>query len=613
VQLDSACQAARVDLPQGRICEGFDPMNASPPPPNTYAFQGGHGSYTELALREHLGSNGAEFIGLPSYQDVIEQVVARKVQFGVLPVEYSVVGTLQDAYDLVAANEVVPVREMIGRVVHCLLAPKGASLHGLRELLSHPVALAQCEGLLNRMPLVRAVPFSDPGLAAQAVAESNNAQRGAIASSVAAETLGLEILESDVGDLKGAFTRYLVVEAAPRPGTSAHPPAVSKLPRKTLLMVSADPAQRGIVSVLGTFSEEKLAVSKIVARPRPGVPWEDVFFLEIDGDAHQSEVAACLDRVREKCSFLRILGTYERATPLATPSMRPRTKVEAPPAQRDPIPLPPGARNYIKAARPSRPEGTVVKIGNTLLGGKKFVIGAGPCSVENADQIRSVAEHVSQGGASLLRGGVYKPRTNPYSFQGLGLEGLTLLAEAGRSFGMPVVTEVMTPSQVEAVAAVADMLQIGARNMQNFDLLRAVGRTQRPVMLKRGLAATLDELLSAAEYILAEGNQQVVLCERGIRTFETATRNTLDLSAIPVLRERTHLPILVDPSHGVGVRRWIRPLCRAAKAVGAHGILIEVHPDPPRSVSDADQALSFDDFSRIMADLEAMGPDVFEV
>jgi len=203
----------------------------------------------------------------------------------------------------------------------------------------------------------------------------------------------------------------------------------------------------------------------------------------------------------------------------------------------------------------------------------------------------------------MLRGGAFKPRTSPYAFQGMGWEGLALLAEAGRETGMPIVSEVMSVDQVERMGQSVDMYQIGARNMQNFDLLKAVGKTHRPVLLKRGMSASLDELLSAAEYILSEGNPDVVLCERGIRTFETATRNTLDLSAVAVLRERTHLPIMVDPSHGVGVRRWIRPLCRAAKAVGANGILIEVHPNPAVALSDADQALTFADYEEIVADL----------
>jgi chorismate mutase/prephenate dehydratase len=213
------------------------------------------------------------------------------------------------------------------------------------------------------------------------------------------------------------------------------------------------------------------------------------------------------------------------------------------------------------------------------------------------------ALEAKENGAQILRGGCFKPRTSPYSFQGMGYEGLDLLVEAGRYYDMPVITEVMDTDQVPGVAKSADILQIGARNMQNFALLKEVGKTHRPVMLKRGLSASIEEWLNAAEYILAHGNRQVILCERGIRTFETATRNTLDLSAIPVLKELTHLPVIVDPSHAIGIRDKVIPLAKASKVVGAHGIMIEFHPDPPKALSDVDQALYFEQFESMMKDL----------
>jgi 3-deoxy-7-phosphoheptulonate synthase len=200
----------------------------------------------------------------------------------------------------------------------------------------------------------------------------------------------------------------------------------------------------------------------------------------------------------------------------------------------------------------------------------------------------------------VLRGGVFKPRTSPYAFQGLGYDGLDLLAAAGRSAGLPIITEVMSPDQVRGVAEKSDILQIGARNMQNFPLLKEVGKVDRPILLKRGLSSTIEEWLAAAEYILAQGNSQVMLCERGIRTFESATRNTLDLSAVVVLRERTHLPVIVDPSHGTGNRKYVAPMALAARACGAHGLLIEVHPEPDKALSDGDQSLTFNEFGLLM-------------
>ena len=258
---------------------------------------------------------------------------------------------------------------------------------------------------------------------------------------------------------------------------------------------------------------------------------------------------------------------------------------------------------YKLVSREVKPDDTVIDVGGIKIGGGRFCVMAGPCSVEDRDQVMRTAVHVKKHGAHFLRGGAYKPRTSPYEFQGLKLEGLKLLAEAREKTGMPIITEVKDTDTLEQVAEYADILQIGARNMQNFSLLEALGDIHKPVMLKRGPSATVQEWLMAAEYIVARGNYQVILCERGIRTFETATRNTLDLSAIPVLRERSHLPVLVDPSHGVGVRRWIAPLCRAAKAVGAHGLLLEVHPNPAEAKCDADQALTFADFRAIVAEL----------
>ena len=235
---------------------------------------------------------------------------------------------------------------------------------------------------------------------------------------------------------------------------------------------------------------------------------------------------------------------------------------------------------------------TVVRVGHVAVGGGRFTLIGGPCSVESKEQVDEIAAAIGAAGAQILRGGAFKPRTSPYSFQGLGELGLSLLHDAARANGLAVVTEVMQPDQVEVCARYADLLQVGARNMQNFSLLNALGDQRKPVLLKRGMSASVDELLWAAEYVLARGNDQVILCERGIRTFETATRSTLDLSAIPVLHERTHLPVIVDPSHAAGDRRYVPALARAAKAVGADGIMVEVHPRPAEALSDGPQALT---------------------
>ncbi len=257
-------------------------------------------------------------------------------------------------------------------------------------------------------------------------------------------------------------------------------------------------------------------------------------------------------------------------------------------------------------SREFRSERTVVNVGGVEIGGDEVVVIAGPCAVESREQLMATAEAVSRAGARLLRGGAFKPRTSPYTFQGLEEEGLRLLAEARERYGLPVVTEVVAPEQVALVAEYADMFQVGARNMQNFYLLKAVGRAGKPVLLKRGMAATIQEWLMAAEYILSEGNYQVVLCERGIRTFETETRNTLDLNAVPVVKELTHLPVIVDPSHGTGKWNLVTPMARAAVAAGADGVAVEVHPKPEEALSDGPQSLTPERFARMMEQVAAV-------
>ncbi len=259
----------------------------------------------------------------------------------------------------------------------------------------------------------------------------------------------------------------------------------------------------------------------------------------------------------------------------------------------------PISKPFKLSSRDFHAEDTVIRVGDTTIGGGSLTVIAGPCAIESRDQLLRTADAVAEAGATILRGGAFKPRTSPYSFQGLGMDGVRFLTEARERTGLPVVTEVMEPGQVEQVALHADIIQIGARNMQNFPLLMAAGRVQRPVMLKRGISATIEEWLMAAEYIVSSGNPQVILCERGIRTFETYTRNTLDLTAVPLLHKLTHLPVIVDPSHATGKRWLVPPMAVAAVAGGADGIMVEVHPQPDDALSDGEQSLTLEMFAEM--------------
>ncbi|MCK7508040.1 MAG: 3-deoxy-7-phosphoheptulonate synthase [Desulfobacterales bacterium] len=261
---------------------------------------------------------------------------------------------------------------------------------------------------------------------------------------------------------------------------------------------------------------------------------------------------------------------------------------------------------YKLASRESHEGDTVINVGSIAIGGPEFVVMAGPCAIESEEQLLESAYIVKKGGGQILRGGAFKPRTSPYSFQGMEEEGLKVLDSVSKKTGLPTVTEVVNPTDVDLVESYADMLQIGARNVQNFALLKKVGHARKPVLLKRGMMTTIEELLMSAEYILSSGNPHVILCERGIRTFETATRNTLDISAVPVLKSLTHLPVVVDPSHAAGNWKYVIPLARAAVAVGADGIIVEVHPEPEKAVSDGAQSLKPEKFYQLMDDVRAL-------
>jgi chorismate mutase/prephenate dehydratase len=584
---------------------------------STAAYQGVEGAYSDVLLRAHFGARGepVETLGLPTFREVALALLAGRARYGALPLENTIAGTFREGYDLVAQYDLQPVREVIFRMDHRLLAVPGATLSGLRRIEAHPIVLEECGKFLATLPAARALPAIDTGVAARDVAAAADPTVAAIAPPQAGQRYGLVELAATIADHPDNYTRFLIVEAV-RPEQRTPPESAS---RRTSVLFSTAHEHGLLARCLAALAEAGINLSKLESRPKPpssmtsrpaapgsaplpGRTWEYMFYADFEGDVAEPRVQAALDEVRRACTELRVLGSYDVDAPEDRRAPAPpRATASTPPP---PLSLPPGAKNWPKAARPSKPAGTQIRVGGVVVGGGEFVIIAGPCSVESRAQVIATAEAVRARGAVMLRGGAFKPRTNPYAFQGLGWEGVDLLAEAGRATGLPTVSEVMSVDQVERMARSVDVLQIGARNMQNFDLLKAVGRAQRPVMLKRGLSATLDELLAAAEYILSEGNPEVMLCERGIRTFETATRNTLDLSAVPVLRERTHLPILVDPSHGVGVRRWIRPLARAAKAVGADGIIVEVHPNPAEARSDADQALTFADFEEIVGELE---------
>jgi chorismate mutase/prephenate dehydratase len=462
-------------------------------------------------------------------------------------------------------------------------------------IISHPQALAQCGDFISNLGHCRTETSSDTASAAKLVRERGNRKCAAIASKDAASAHGLKVIRRHIGNQRENYTRFIVIARGPAPYCRS-------LTYKTSILFSVLHRAGSLEKCLGVLSRHGVNMTKLESRPRPHMPWEYMFYVDCEGSVSDQQVKEALDAMSKHTCFLRTLGSYPVAGAAAQASTETSRCNDSETAET--VCMQVEKKSCQRVSREHQGENTVVRVGTSVEIGRGFTVIAGPCAVESREQMREAAVRVKRAGAHILRGGAYKPRTSPYSFQGLGEQGLAYLREAGELAGLATVTEVMEPSMVRLLASEADMLQVGARNMQNYPLLSALGEVDKPVLLKRGMMASVEELLSAAEYIVAKGNRQVVLCERGIRTFETATRNTLDLSAVVVLKERTHLPVIVDPSHAVGVARWIAPLAKAALACGADGIMVEVHPSPEKALCDAKQALTTGQFEELMEELK---------
>jgi chorismate mutase/prephenate dehydratase len=563
------------------------------------AIQGVEGSNSHQAAIE-LTPNMSErdLVSCTRFGDAITAVKDGRANIAVLPIENTTSGAIAEVYDLLLDSKVSIVGEVKLLVNHCVVGVPGASLSDLKTIHGHPQAVAQCSNFLADLSDVEVVYATDTALSARRIAEMANHSVAALANEDAAKLYGLEVLASGINNRKSNYTRFVAIAAEP---ATVDP----QVPAKTSLVLSVSNEAGSLAEVLNAFRAEDIPLVKLESRPTVNNAWQEMFYMDFEGNVGDQRVQRVLEAVRRHTMYLRVLGTYPSRD--LRPHRRPAPEPERVVRVTEPSPQPAvetaaDSPYRLAGRRESQPE-TVVDVNGVLIGGDDLVMIAGPCAVESIDQVMKTAKAVKESGGKMLRGGCFKPRTSPYSFQGLGWEGLDMLAEAGRVYGLPIVTEVTAPEHVERMAEKADVLQIGTRNMQNFALLSEVGRANRPVLLKRGMSASIDEFLQAAEYVLAGGNQRVILCERGIRTFETSSRNTLDVTAIPVLRRRTHLPVIVDPSHAAGDRDLVVPLAMAGAAIGAHGLIVEIHPDPATALSDGPQSLTLEDFDDLMQTL----------
>lgn len=583
-----------------RIQQEFLGRSESPRRAVTVAIQGIEGSYSQLASQQFFDAKGSSvsYVRSQTFADAVAAVQRGDAELGVLPIENTTSGAISEVYDLLLDSRLHFVGDVRFRVRHCLLGIEGASIADLRRIYCHPQAVAQCSEFLAQLDHCEVVYFSDTALSGKRIRELNDPTIAAIASEEAARLFGLDVLKNGIANRDENYTRFVVVSPEP-----AEVP--DGVPSKTSIVMSVGNHPGALMDALAVFHDADINLVMLESRPIPQNPREELFYLDFDGNVSDPGVQVVLETLTRQVRFLKVLGSYPSRDLRPKPIERKVKKVmpEGRSALTDLGPSSASPKGYKLGSRGHKEQNTIVEVSGVKIGGDDLVMIAGPCAVESWDQVMAAAKVVKETGGGILRGGCFKPRTSPYSFQGLGYEGLEMLVEAGKAYGLPVVTEVVSPEDVDGVARKADILQIGTRNMQNFALLSAAGRAHRPVMLKRGMSSSLDELLQAAEYILSEGNQQVFLCERGIRTFETSTRNTLDLSAVPVLRQRTHLPVIVDPSHAAGDRQLVAPLALAAQAIGAHGLMVEIHPDPETALSDGPQSLHFDQYRDLMTAL----------
>ena len=567
------------------------------------AFQGVEGAYSHLAAQKHFARRGGNvtFAGHARFKDAVDVVERGNADLAVLPIENTTSGGITDVYDLLLHTELSIVGEVKLKIEHCLLGVDSAQLSDIRTIYCHPQTVLQCSDFIAKHPECKVEYFSDTALSGKKVKDEADRSQAAIASEKAARIFGLSVIARRIANQEENYTRFILVS---RKAVQVDP----RIPCKTSIVMMTGNQPGALLETLLVFRSHGINLTKLESRPILENPWEEMFYVDFEGNLADADKQRALDEVTRKTRFIKVLGCYPSQD---LPTVQVHSVSSADDLQEEPdvepalLPGPDKSKpsGYRLASREYKEEDTPIDLKDVRIGGDDFLVIAGPCAVESLEQIMSCAREVKEHGGSILRGGCFKPRTSPYSFQGLGYEGVDMLVEAGRKYGLPVVTEVLSPEDVQRVAEKADILQVGARNMQNFTLLSEVGRARRPVMLKRGMSSSLDELLQAAEYILAGGNQQVFLCERGIRTFETATRNTLDLSAVPVLRSRTHLPVIVDPSHAAGKRDLVAPLALASKTVGAHAVMVEIHPEPEKALSDGPQALLFPQFEALMKKL----------
>ncbi|WP_026959710.1 3-deoxy-7-phosphoheptulonate synthase [Aliagarivorans taiwanensis] len=560
------------------------------------AFLGSKGSYSNIATHRYFSRYQKQVVelGCVGFQEIVDSVESGQADYGILPIENTSSGSINEVYDVLQQTSLSIVGELSNNIDHGILAKPGSRIDQLTTLYAHPQPYQQCSRYLRTVPGIRVEFVDSSSKAMEIVANSDDPNIAALGSSAGGEMYGLQALQTDIANQTRNETRFIVVSASPIE-------VADQVPARTTLIMSTSQQPGSLVEALLVLREHKINMSKLESRPVQGNPWEEMFYIDVSANVRSDQMQSALAELSRITRYVKVLGCYpsEDVDPTQIPLTALVSKQDEQPSTLINTEQDDGALS----SRSHKPSSTVIRVGDVQIGDGEFITIAGPGAVESQNQIMACAQQLKESGGAILQAGCFKPRSSPYSFQGLGEEGLGYLSQAGKHYHVPVMTEVSYLDQVATLASKADILYVRARHMQNFNLLRELGKTTRPVVLERNNIASLDEWLKAADFILAQGNQQVILCESGVRTFEGQGKATLDLSAIPLLRSRTHLPVIVNPGEAIERREQIAPLAKAAKQLGADGLLLWLHPDPEQAKVDNAKSLSFPQFSHTLSEL----------
>jgi len=566
------------------------------------AVLGGKGAYSYLAAKKFFNKSDNHYLACNSFDEVFDAVVQGDADYGVLPIENTTSGGITEVYDLLLDSNLSIIGEEKYAVNHCLVAPKGCDLQQITQIAAHPEAGRQCSKQLKDLVTAKIRLVESTAHALEMVANQNPISMAAIASQEAARLFKLDILKSDITNQSENITRFLVLAKKPIQ-------VALSVQCKTSIALSTGQKAGSLAGVLSLFHEAEIPLTKLESRPIPNKPWEQMFYIDLEGNGKDPKVQSTLSELSRMCRFLRILGSYPTkdmvATQLPAASLA-KVKLAAEQAQNKPQETPRTENKAIRlVSRQHKSTDTLIEVKQQIIGGDHFVVIAGPNRLVSLEQMLSCASHARETGINIISTGVIDPNALQSDSKQAEKASLDFLKQAADRYSMPCMVEITTPNQAKILTHSADIIQLSAANMQNRALLQLLGQINRPVMLRRDPMASTEQLLAAAESILALGNQQVFLCEQGIRTIDNQSGVTLDLSAVALLKNLTHLPVLVDPTYAANNRDELNALSIAAKAVGAQGIVIEFEQTIETNSSSKQTLLDFTAITQLMSQLHS--------